>query len=159
MEQELNILCIKPSPWKNPLILSKAYKLALGSTQPPIASVPWAVSSVVRHPGRETDTSPPSNAEVKITWSHASIPHVCLRRHAWLNTGTNLSRQMCRSWKWSYWGLYIPLYCYTDGHCSTSNAKILFVVVLLRCSRFCSKHLVHHKVMSYVLYSFLYSVR
>jgi hypothetical protein len=42
---------------------------ALGPTQPPIQWVPGAVSLGVKRPGRESDHSPPSSAEVKIVGS------------------------------------------------------------------------------------------
>jgi hypothetical protein len=38
---------------------------ALGSTQPPIEWVPGALSPGLKRQGRETDHSPPANAEVK----------------------------------------------------------------------------------------------
>jgi hypothetical protein len=40
-------------------------RTALGPTQPPIQWVPGALSLGVKRPGRETDHSPPSSAEVK----------------------------------------------------------------------------------------------
>jgi len=39
--------------------------MALGSTQPPIQWVPWAISLRVKWLGREADHSPPSSAKVK----------------------------------------------------------------------------------------------
>jgi hypothetical protein len=43
-----------------------------GPTQPPIQSVPGALSLGVKRPGREADHSPPSSAEVKNAWSYNS---------------------------------------------------------------------------------------
>jgi hypothetical protein len=40
-------------------------RTALGPTQPPIQWVPGALSLEVKRPGRESDHSPPSSAEVK----------------------------------------------------------------------------------------------
>jgi hypothetical protein len=40
-------------------------RTALGSTQPPMQSVPGALSPGVKQPGRKADHSPPSSAEVK----------------------------------------------------------------------------------------------
>jgi hypothetical protein len=42
-----------------------ASKRALGPTQPPIHWISRALSPEVNQPGRETDHSPPSSAEVK----------------------------------------------------------------------------------------------
>jgi hypothetical protein len=47
---------------------------ALGLTQPPIQWVPGGLSLRVKRPGRETDHSPPSSAEVKNAWSYTSTP-------------------------------------------------------------------------------------
>jgi len=47
--------------------------MQLGTTQPPIKWVPEALSLGVKWPGRESDHSPPSSAEVKNVWSYASI--------------------------------------------------------------------------------------
>jgi hypothetical protein len=41
------------------------FRTALGSTQPPIQWVPWALSLRVKRPGREAGHSPLSSAEVK----------------------------------------------------------------------------------------------
>jgi hypothetical protein len=46
----------------------------LRPTQPPIQWVPMALFLVVKRPGREADTSPPSSAEVKNAWSYTSTP-------------------------------------------------------------------------------------
>jgi hypothetical protein len=45
-------------------------------SQPPIQSVPGALSVAVKRSGREADHSPPSSAEVK---NYTSIPPICLR--------------------------------------------------------------------------------
>jgi hypothetical protein len=45
--------------------LRTAFRPVLGLTQPPIQLVPGALSPRVMRPGRETDPSPPSSAEVK----------------------------------------------------------------------------------------------
>jgi hypothetical protein len=47
---------------------------ALGSTQPPIQWVLGALSLGVKLPGRETDHSPPSSAQIKNGWSYTSPP-------------------------------------------------------------------------------------
>jgi hypothetical protein len=46
----------------------------LGSTQPPIQWVPWALSPGVKRPGREADHSPPASAEVKKMCIYGSTP-------------------------------------------------------------------------------------
>jgi hypothetical protein len=43
----------------------ETYRRALGPTQPSIQMITRALSAVVRQPGRETDNSRPSSAEVK----------------------------------------------------------------------------------------------
>jgi len=35
----------------------------------------WGSFPEVKWPGHDADHSPPSNAEVKITWCHTSMPH------------------------------------------------------------------------------------
>jgi hypothetical protein len=47
---------------------------ALGPTQSTIQWVLGDLSPGVSQPGRETDHSPPTNAEVKNTWIYTSIP-------------------------------------------------------------------------------------
>jgi hypothetical protein len=42
-----------------------AFRPALGPTQPPIQSVPGALSLEVKLLGREAENPPPTNAEVK----------------------------------------------------------------------------------------------
>jgi hypothetical protein len=46
-------------------LFSTSSRQAMGSTQPPIQCVPGALSPGIKRPGRETDHSPPTNAEVK----------------------------------------------------------------------------------------------
>jgi hypothetical protein len=46
-------------------LLTTTSRTALGPTQPPVQWVPGALSLGVKRPGRETDQSPPSSAEVK----------------------------------------------------------------------------------------------
>jgi hypothetical protein len=48
----------------------------VGSIQPPIQSVPGAVSSVAKQPGREVDHSFPFHES---KWIYASTPPICLR--------------------------------------------------------------------------------
>jgi hypothetical protein len=57
-----------------------------GAHQPPIQWVPGALPLGVKRPGRETDHSPPSSAEVKNEWSYTSTPQYafmtwCLVKH------------------------------------------------------------------------------
>jgi hypothetical protein len=53
-------------------LLSTASRPALGPTLPPIQGVPAALSPMEKRPGREDDHSPPSNVEVKNSWSYNS---------------------------------------------------------------------------------------
>jgi len=55
--------------------LATGSRPALGPTQPPIQLVPGALSVAVKRPGRETDRSPPSSAEVMNAWSYTSTPN------------------------------------------------------------------------------------
>jgi hypothetical protein len=67
-------------------LFSTASRTALGPTQPPLQWVAGALSLGVKRPGRETDHSPPSTAEVKNAWSYTSAPQYvfmawCLVKH------------------------------------------------------------------------------
>jgi hypothetical protein len=53
-----------PGRVKN-FLLSTLSRPTLGSTQPPIQWVQWAISLGVKRPGREAEHSPPTSAEVK----------------------------------------------------------------------------------------------
>jgi hypothetical protein len=56
-------------------LFSKSSRQDLGSTQPPIKSVPGAFSPGVKRPGRKPDHSSPTSAEVKKMWmSTFSLP-------------------------------------------------------------------------------------
>jgi hypothetical protein len=55
-------------------LFTTASRTALGPTQPPIQRVRGALSLGVKRPERESDHSPPSNAEVRNAWSYTSIP-------------------------------------------------------------------------------------
>jgi hypothetical protein len=55
-------------------LLTTVSKLALGPTQPPIQSVPGAISLGVKRPVREADHSSPSSAKVMNAWSYISTP-------------------------------------------------------------------------------------
>jgi hypothetical protein len=52
--------------WK--FFLLHVIRSALGSTQPSVQRVPRALFPGVKRPGRETDHSPPTSAEVKEMW-------------------------------------------------------------------------------------------
>jgi hypothetical protein len=54
--------------------LFSMFRLALGSTQPPIQCVPGAFPPGIKRPVREADHSPPCSAEVKMTWIYTSTP-------------------------------------------------------------------------------------
>ena len=54
---------------------SIASRPALWPTQPPIQSVPEALSPGVERQGRKADHSPPPNAGVNHECSHTSVPH------------------------------------------------------------------------------------
>jgi hypothetical protein len=64
----LRVRISSPGGVKNFLFFTSP-RPALGSTQPPIRSVPG-----VKRPGREADYTPPASAEVKKMWIYISIP-------------------------------------------------------------------------------------
>jgi hypothetical protein len=53
-------------------LFASASRLALGSAPPRVQWIPGTPSPRVKRPGREADHSPPSDAEVKNTWSCTS---------------------------------------------------------------------------------------
>jgi hypothetical protein len=55
-------------------LFTTASRKAPGPTQPPIQWAPGALSPGVKRPGRDTDHSPPFNAEVKNASSYTSTP-------------------------------------------------------------------------------------
>jgi hypothetical protein len=62
------------------------FRTALEPTHPPIQLVSGALSLGVKRPGRATDHSPPSSAEVKNAWNYAFTPQYvfmawCLVKH------------------------------------------------------------------------------
>jgi hypothetical protein len=58
-------------------LFSTVSRLTLGTTQPPIQWVPWALSPGVKRQGHEADPSPPSSAEVKKGGTYTSTtPYV-----------------------------------------------------------------------------------
>jgi hypothetical protein len=60
-------------------LFTTAFRMALGTTQPPIQWVPGALSLGIKQPGHEADHSPPPSAEVKNVWSYTSTPPIRLR--------------------------------------------------------------------------------
>jgi hypothetical protein len=60
--------------WLGILLFDTASRQAMEPTQPPIQRVPGVLSLGVKRPGRETDHSPTSSAEVKNAWSYTSTP-------------------------------------------------------------------------------------
>jgi hypothetical protein len=78
-EDVLPLICngIRPGRVKN-FLFSTSSRQVLGPTQSPIQWVPGALSPGVKRPGRETDHSLPTSAEVKKTWIYTSNPPVRL---------------------------------------------------------------------------------
>jgi hypothetical protein len=54
------------------IFFSTTSRLALDFTQPPMQGVKGTLSPWVKRPGREVEHSPPTSAEVKITWLYTS---------------------------------------------------------------------------------------
>jgi hypothetical protein len=74
------------SEWRLGIFFSTESTPTLGSIQPPIQRVPGALSLGVKRPGRETNHSPPPNAEVKNVRRYTSTRHYvfmawCLVKH------------------------------------------------------------------------------
>jgi hypothetical protein len=67
-----------PGRVKN-FLFSTSPRPALGSTQPPIQWVPWALSPWVKRPRREADHSSPTSAEVKKMCIYTSSPPYAYR--------------------------------------------------------------------------------
>jgi hypothetical protein len=59
------------------LIIVTVSRPALGPTIPPMQWVPEVLTPGLKRPGRETDHSPPSSAEVN-AWSYTSVPPIRL---------------------------------------------------------------------------------
>jgi hypothetical protein len=72
-EYGLNDRGLTPGRGKEGIFLFiTASRPTLGPTQPPIQLLPGIFSPEVKRPGRETDHSPPSSAEVKNVWRYTS---------------------------------------------------------------------------------------
>jgi hypothetical protein len=56
-------------------LFSTLSRPVLGSAQPPIQRVPGALSPGVKRPGRESDYSPPTSADIRKMWIYTSPPH------------------------------------------------------------------------------------
>jgi hypothetical protein len=72
-------------------LFTTASRTALVPTQPLIQFVPGALSLGVKRPGRETDHSPPSSAEVKNAWLYTSTPQYAFMAWCLVSTGTTLT--------------------------------------------------------------------
>jgi hypothetical protein len=74
------------------LLFATTYRLTLGPTQPPVQWIPRFLTPGLKLPGRETDHSPQSSAEVKNAWSCISNPqYVFMVWYLVKHRGTNLS--------------------------------------------------------------------
>jgi hypothetical protein len=59
-------------------------KSVLGSTQPPIQCVPWALSAGIKRPERKADHSPPTSVEAKNGGSIQPLSHTSSWRRDYL---------------------------------------------------------------------------
>jgi hypothetical protein len=59
-----------------------AYRPPLGSTHSPTQRILGTRSPFIKRPGRATDFTSPTTAEMKNAWSCTSIPRTCLGRGA-----------------------------------------------------------------------------
>jgi hypothetical protein len=57
-------------------LLTTAFRPALDLTHPPIQWLPGSFYLGLKRPGRESDHSQPSNAEVKDAWRYTSTPPI-----------------------------------------------------------------------------------
>jgi hypothetical protein len=64
------------------IIFSTMSRPAVGPTQPAIKWMPMAISLSLHRPGRETDHSHPSSAEVKNGGAVPSLPYMSLLHNA-----------------------------------------------------------------------------
>jgi hypothetical protein len=88
-----------------------ASRLALRPTQPPIQCIPGDLFLGVKRPGRESDHSPPSSAEVKNTWSYTSASQYVFM--AWCSVKAQGQCYLC---------LYLyTLYLLIQRHCYWTN--------------------------------------
>jgi hypothetical protein len=67
------------SPGRAKIFLLHVVQTDSGPSQSPIQWVLGFISQGVKQPGRETDRSPPTSAEVKNTWIYRSTPPIHLR--------------------------------------------------------------------------------
>jgi hypothetical protein len=88
-------------------VCTKASRLALGPTQPPIQWAPGALTLGVKPRGREDNHSPPSSAQVK-EWSYTSTPQYASWRGAQLRESTETlalsyiyKQASCLKWQWN----------------------------------------------------------
>jgi hypothetical protein len=54
-------------------LFSTAFRTPLGPTHPPVQWVAGALTSEIKRPGRVSDRSPPSRAEVNNAWSYTPM--------------------------------------------------------------------------------------
>jgi hypothetical protein len=65
-------------------LISKVPRPTLGPTKPHMQWVPWAVAPGIKRPGRGSDHTPPSSAEVKNGGTIQPLPHMSSWNSAWL---------------------------------------------------------------------------
>jgi hypothetical protein len=77
------------------ILFSKSSRLALLSTQLLIQWVPGALSPWVKRPDRETDNSPPTNAEVKKIWIYTPNPPYAFMEYFLISSAQGQLYQLC----------------------------------------------------------------
>jgi hypothetical protein len=122
-------------------LFTTASSPALGPTQPLIQWVSGVLSLAVKRPGRESDHSPPSSAEVKNSWSYTSVPDTPSWRDAQLKHRDNftftlllllLLLQFC-CWLWLHGviSIYLHLSCYESSYLYVKILRILSLTVIV----------------------------
>jgi hypothetical protein len=136
------------------------HRSARGSIQPHIQWVPGTVFPGVKRPGRETDHSPPSSAEVKNSGAKSLLPHTSSWCGACVNTG-QLYVYMEKSPFWEAGGLTASL-SEPEGllrvysrvpHCFLSPSRMTIVHTHTSC--FCNYSGVYARILWYVQLTYI----
>jgi hypothetical protein len=141
-------------------LFTTASRTALEPTQPPIQWVQGALSPKVERPGRETNHSSPSSAEVKNAWSYTStLQYVfmewCLVKHRHNFTFypllTPWNRVPLEKLIVTHLVQKFPAFYVTRWFITVSTRARLWPLCWARCIHFTSYHSVSLRSFEYVL--------